>query len=98
MKRQIIKLVCTAGLIFTVSHASASSSSGIIRFVGAIVEPACEVSSLSQTVTAQCWRQGEMHTSTAAQWDKPNMLPQKMGYMESRSLAPNAKLIVVNYH
>ncbi|GKW25978.1 hypothetical protein PEC311524_35720 [Pectobacterium carotovorum subsp. carotovorum] len=77
------------------TFASSSSSTGIIRFVGAIVEPVCDVTTLSSNVTVSCVRQGEVQTLQVK--NGLHTLPQGIGSVSSKNLSSQVRIVTVSY-
>ncbi|MBW5890870.1 type 1 fimbrial protein [Pectobacterium polaris] len=99
MKRtlQISALLLSTLAATSYTFASSSSSSGIIHFSGAIVEPVCDVTTRSNNVTVSCERQGEiqrLHMKNSAQHA---VLPQGIGSVSSKTLSSDARVVIVSY-
>ncbi|MDK9420675.1 type 1 fimbrial protein [Pectobacterium carotovorum] len=99
MKRtlQISALLLSTLVATSYTFASSSPSSGIIRFSGAIVEPVCDVTTRSNNVTVSCERQGEIQTLHVNNSAQHAALPQGIGSVSSKTLSPDARIVIVSY-
>ncbi|MEI7143550.1 type 1 fimbrial protein [Pectobacterium brasiliense] len=99
MKRtlQISALLLSTLAATSYTFASSSSSSGIIRFSGAIVEPVCDVTTRSNNVTVSCERQGEVQTLHVKNSPQRTVLPQGIGSVSSKTLSSDARIVIVSY-
>ncbi|TAI96994.1 type 1 fimbrial protein [Pectobacterium versatile] len=99
MKRtlQISALLLSTLAATSYTFASSPSSTGIIRFSGAIVEPVCDVTTRSNNVTVSCERQGEIQTLHIKNSSQHAVLPQGIGSVSSKTLSPDARVVIVSY-
>ncbi|MCO4312018.1 type 1 fimbrial protein [Pectobacterium versatile] len=99
MKRtlQISALLLSTLAATSYTFASPPSSTGIIRFSGAIVEPVCDVTTQSNNVTVSCERQGEIQTLHIKNSSQHAVLPQGIGSVSSKTLSPDARVVIVSY-
>ncbi|GLW37602.1 type 1 fimbrial protein [Pectobacterium actinidiae] len=99
MKRnlQISALLLSTLAATSYTFASPSSSTGIIRFSGAIVEPVCDITTRSNNVTVSCERQGEVQTLQMKNGSQHGVLPQGIGSVNSKTLSSNARIVIVSY-
>lgn len=99
MKRtlQISALLLSTLAATSYTFAYSSSSSGIIRFSGAIVEPVCDVTTRSNNVSVSCERQGEVQTLHVKNSSQPTVLPQGIGSVSSKTLSSDARIVIVSY-
>ncbi|AVT58561.1 type 1 fimbrial protein [Pectobacterium versatile] len=99
MKRtlQISALLLSTLAATSYTFASSPSSTGIIRFSGAIVEPVCDVTTRSNNVTVSCERQGEIQTLHIKNSSQHAVLPQGIGSVSSKTLSSDARIVIVSY-
>lgn len=95
LQQSAISLCLMAATSYT--FASSSSSTGIIRFVGAIVEPVCDVTAQANNVTVSCERQGEVQTLQMKNSSQHAVLPQGIGSVSAKSMSTNARIVTVSY-
>ncbi|EJS94046.1 Hypothetical protein Y17_2681 [Pectobacterium wasabiae CFBP 3304] len=93
LQTSIILLSMMAATPYT--FASSPSSTGIIRFVGAIVEPVCDVTTQSSNVRVSCARQGEVQTLHVK--NGSHTLPQGIGSVSSKNLSSQVRIVTVSY-
>lgn len=99
MKAWLLPGVLLSWACFSVAPASASPSdtSGVVTFVGAIVEPVCDISTATQQVSVSCFRQGKAHTLAAHDMSRPYALPLDIGSVETITLTATTKVVIVSY-
>lgn len=90
-------LLSWAGFSLPTAMASSAINTGVIHIIGTIVEPPCDISTQSQQVTAQCFRQGQQHTLTLATLTQQQALPQGVGYIAPLFLSETVKVVVISY-
>ncbi|MBA0204745.1 type 1 fimbrial protein [Pectobacterium aroidearum] len=95
LQKTAILLCIVAATPYT--FASSSSSTGIIRFVGAIVEPVCDVTTQSSNVTVSCERQGRAQTLQMKNGSHYAALPQSIGSVSAKTLSSNVRIVTVSY-
>ncbi|MEQ9885717.1 type 1 fimbrial protein [Pectobacterium zantedeschiae] len=79
------------------TFASSPSSTGVIRFSGAIVEPVCDVTTQSSNVTVSCERQGKVQAIQMKNSSQYAALPQGIGSVSSKTLSSDARIVIVSY-
>ncbi|MBN3115880.1 type 1 fimbrial protein [Pectobacterium brasiliense] len=97
MKRTLQISALLLSTLAATSYTFASSSSGIIRFSGAIVEPVCDVITRSNNVSVSCERQGEVQTLHVENSSQRTILPQGIGSVSSKTLSSDARIVIVSY-
>ncbi|AHG18695.1 fimbrial protein [Chania multitudinisentens RB-25] len=94
-----LRLFLIAGALFSWMAASqVSASSGVIRFVGAIVEGPCLVNVVNSTANTQCYRNGRNYTGTQAltRFNAARKeLPLNLGTSEMRWVDRQQKLAIM---
>ncbi|MEQ9879352.1 type 1 fimbrial protein [Pectobacterium aroidearum] len=95
LQKTTILLCIMAATPYT--FASSSSSTGVIRFVGAIVEPVCDVTTQSSNVTVSCERQGRVQTLHMKNSPHYAALPQNIGSVSTKTLSANVRIVTVSY-
>ncbi|UYA60627.1 hypothetical protein NAL19_2504 [Pectobacterium sp. F1-1] len=76
---------------------ASSSSTGVIRFVGAIVEPVCNVTTQASNVAVSCERQGEVQTLQMKSGAQYAVLPQGIGSVSAKNVSSHARIVIVSY-
>lgn len=85
------------GFSLPTAMAASTINTGVIHIVGTIVEPPCDISTPSQQVTAQCFRQGQQHRLPLEKLTQQHALPQGVGYIAPLSLSETVKIVVISY-
>lgn len=98
-----LRLLLIAGALFSWMTAGlVSASSGVIRFVGAIVESPCMINIIDSTANTECYRNGKNYTGRQklANFDaKTRSLPLDIGTTEIKWIdkQKNLALLTVVY-
>lgn len=92
-----ISAIAICFMATTSSTFASSSSTGVIRFVGAIVEPVCNVTTQASNVAVSCERQGEVQTLQMKSSTQYAMLPQGIGSVSAKNVSSHARIVIVSY-
>lgn len=93
-----LRLLLIAGALFSWMVASHAGSTGVINFVGAIVEGPCTVDVSNSTANTQCYRNGQNYTGTQrlASFDANSKeLPLNIGTTQMRWVDQQKKLAIM---
>ncbi|WP_199257273.1 type 1 fimbrial protein [Pantoea sp. BAV 3049] len=85
---------------WTSSTQAADSSSGIIEFRGAIVEPGCDMELQQNQITSSCYRDGKTRTTVSSLKGKREFIPTNVGKSDIRWLDQHQKqgIMTVSYN
>ncbi|WP_052285479.1 hypothetical protein [Kluyvera genomosp. 1] len=99
-----VRIVCLAALgllLTTAAQASTNTSSGVIHFVGQIVEDGCAAELQRTQVQISCYRNGANHIQhVALNASGRNLAMQKLGTIAQRSIPghPELREMTITYY
>lgn len=79
----------------------AKASDGVIHFMGAIVDDACNVTNTESSIQTRCYRNGKVLTQTAPinQTTSETALPRQIGWSKIETIndKENLKVLTITY-
>ncbi|WP_072034299.1 hypothetical protein [Pectobacterium fontis] len=94
---QLSAIVISSMTLTSYTFAAPSSSTGVIRFSGSIVEPVCDVTTRASHVAISCERQGQIQTLQMKEGSQHAVLPQGIGSVSTKNLGSDVRITIVSY-